>query len=499
MRRAPYPRPRWQTPLPDGVAGSWGPDVAAWAERELRIVLDRWQRRALNRALVYGADGRLLHRIYLISTARQNGKTALVRALIGWALTALDTPEWRYILGVAHDRAQARIPYSAVLADLAPMARRLGPTARGGLALTRYLGIRSAMYGRHREYHVASREAANAIRGLSVDLAPFDEIRTQVTEDVWAALEPTTTARPEALVLGISTAGNDRSVILRTWWERGRRIIEGAEPAAGFGMTWYAAPDDLAPDDPRAWRAANPSIADGRITEQVIAESMRSVGPATFRMERLNLWADAADEWLPPGLWAATAAPQPDPVPAGARIVLGVDVVPTWRRASVAVAIALPDRTWVGVAGELVAGRTLAAAVSPADLVGLVDRLAAAWKPSAIAWSASAAAHPHLEAWAQVTRRPPVRPIAMTTRHVKGASELLRSELVGGRLAHPDDPLLAQQSRAARPSAPIEGGDWYLAVRAATGDVDALRACAWAAWAAIAPPDPDPTPVQVFL
>jgi hypothetical protein len=131
--------------MPAGVAGSWGPAVAEVARRVLGITLDRWQRRALNRALAYGPDGRLLHRLYLISTARQNGKTALVRALIAWALTFADGPEWHRILGLAHDRRQARLPYEAVMGDLGQLARRYGPVSRGGLSVTRYLGIRSAM------------------------------------------------------------------------------------------------------------------------------------------------------------------------------------------------------------------------------------------------------------------------------------------------------------------------------------------------------------------
>jgi hypothetical protein len=63
-------------------------------------------------------------------------------------------------------------------------------------------------------------------------------------------------------------------------------------------------------------------------------------------------------------------------------------------------------------------------------------------------------------------------------------------------LTHRDDPLLAAQVRSARPSAPIEGGDWYLSVRASMGDVDAIRAAAWAAWACIAPPEHE---VQIFV
>ena len=361
----------------------------------------------------------------------------------------------------------------------------MGGLARGGLAVTRYLGIRSAAYGRAREYQVFSREARNAIRGTSNDLVLFDEVRTQVDLETWAAVEPTTSARPGALILGISTAGSDRSVLLRDWYDRGLRIVAGAEPANGFGMTWYAPADSLAPDDPRAWLAANPSIADGRMDPVRIRESIAGLGPAAFRTERLNLWADAVDEWLPPGLWDLTAAAQPDP--AGARIALGVDVPPSWRRATVSIAYLTDAGAWVGIAGELDASLTLAATVSPADLAALLDRVARDWAPGTVAYSASAAAAPAVAAWAERAR---VRAIALGPREVAGACELFRSELIGRRLGHAPHPLLARQARAARPNAPIESGRWFLSVPASRGDIDAIRAATWAAWSAIAPPEP---------
>lgn len=480
--------PRWQTPLPSTVVGSWGPDVAAWAKRELGITLDRWQRRALNRALAYDARGFLVHRHYLVSTGRQNGKTVLFRALIGWALTARDTPAWTTILGLAHDKKQARVPYTAVLADLAPIKRRVVR----GLALTRYLGIRSDLYGRHREYDVASREAADAIRTFSVDLGGFDEIRTQRNYDTWAALEPTTRARPDPLIFAISTAGDDRSVLLRDWWERGLRIIDGAERFAGFGMTWYAAGDDQAPDDPAAIRAANPAIVEGRVKLGPVADSILNLSPAAYRSETLNLWSEGADEWLPPGTWPRRAGTQPGEA---IRVVLGAEASPTWRRVTVAVAIVTDAGAWVGVAGEIDAATTASSTVPPAELVKLVARLAREWHAGELAYSGQAAAAPHLEAWAVEAN---VKATALGARQIRSASGLFRSELIGGRLTHADDPLLAQQVRVARPSGPLEGGDWYFSVRESLGEIDALRAAAWATWAAIAPEDA-PTPPNIHV
>jgi hypothetical protein len=493
------PPPRWQTPLPEGVTDSWGPEVAEYASVMLGIELDTWQRRALNRALATHppdpgeVKGKLVHRVYLISVPRQNGKTAAVRALVGWALTNVEGPPWQMIVGLAYNRRQAGIPYRAVLKDLRREAKRVGKAESGGLSLTRYLGIRSGMYGRDREYNVFSREAQDAIRGESNDLALFDEVRTQRDDETWAGLEPTMTTSPQPLILETSTAGTDRSVLLRDQWERGLRIIEGAEPAEGFGMTWYAAPDDMAPDDRRAWRIASPSLAEERQNPATIAASYRSLSPSAFRMERLNLWSDAVDEWLPAGTWRDTIGSEPERT--AARVVLAVEASPTWHRATVSVAVAGPGGAWTALAGEITAVQALTQTVSPAAAVELLAAAVEEWRPAAVAYNAAAAVGAHVEAWCVGKDLPTVK---LGARELMAASELFRSELIGRRLKHADDTTLARQARMARPSRAIEGGGWYLSVRASLGDVDAIRASAWASWAAIAPPEPD-TPLQVFL
>lgn len=483
------PPPRWETPLPPTAVGSWGPLVVAYARDELRIDLDRWQVRALMRALAVDAGGVLVHREYLVSAGRQSGKTAIVRALIGTALTSDGLPaSWELLFGIAYNRAQARIPYAAVLADLAELATRVGTERRGGLALTRYLGIRSAMHGRRREYHIASREARDALRGYSIDLAVFDEVRTQRDEETYAALKPTVAARPEPLIFEISSAGDERSILLRSLFDRGRRIIDGAEPAEGFGMTWYAADDGDAPDDPRAWAKSSPAYAEGRLSAATIRDELRALTPSTFRRERLNLWADAADEWLPPGVWARQSAPTPATL---GRVALGVESEPGWSRATIGVAIVNDDApTFVGIAAELVApsGST----VAPADLLDELESARARYAPALVAWSRASAVAKHLDAWAIDAD---VATLPLTPGDLRSASELYRSELVGHRLTHADDPVLNVQARRARPSGDLAAGAWYFSVRESAGAIDALRATVWANYAALAPTEPGSQPI----
>ena len=224
--QAPLPRPRWETALPRGFDYSWGPTVSAHASEYLRddtgrpLTLDPWQRRALNRALACDADGVLAHRLYLLSTGRQNGKTVVIRPLASWGLT--DSPLWRTIRGRAYDRQQARLVYDAVYADAtrprAPLAKRLWAT--------RMRGIRGPG---GRDYRVASKDAGNALRGHTVDLALWDEVLTQRDETVWATLLPAMSATRHPFAFGASTAGTERSILLRAWYERGVRICRGLD------------------------------------------------------------------------------------------------------------------------------------------------------------------------------------------------------------------------------------------------------------------------------
>ena len=177
-------------------------------------------------------------------------------------------------------------------------------------------------------------------------------------------------------------------------------------------------------------------------------------------------------------------------------MTLGVEAVGgTWRRATVTVAIVSSDRVHVGIAGELESSMSGESSVAPHELVVLVDKLAKEWGAKEVAFSRDAAAGPHLEDWAGAAG---VRALPLTGRQVRSASQLFRSELVGGRLTHADDPLLTVQMRAARPSDPIGTGDWYFSIPESTGEIDALRACAWAAWAAISPEARDIGP-QIFV
>jgi hypothetical protein len=101
--------------LPDAV-GSFGAEVGGWALQHLGMELMPWQQRVLDGQLLFDGDGDFLHRMSMVSTARQNGKTVALTALVGWWLTEMPkhrgTPQT--VLSTAHRLDLAVMLYDKV-------------------------------------------------------------------------------------------------------------------------------------------------------------------------------------------------------------------------------------------------------------------------------------------------------------------------------------------------------------------------------------------------
>src|SRR5262245_22405225 len=141
-----YSGPRWETPKPRGVAGSYGPAVTGWAKRRLGLEHGRWQAHALDGALRHDRNGDLIARVALLSTGRQCGKSVIVRSFFGWMLDeGQHLPPfaaWRELLLAAHDAKQARLIYKALYRDLLDIpdlaAAAKEPTRKKAIRLTEH-------------------------------------------------------------------------------------------------------------------------------------------------------------------------------------------------------------------------------------------------------------------------------------------------------------------------------------------------------------------------
>lgn len=474
---SPVPR-LWTPPLRDlsEPNATLGHAVIAFAKM-LGEPLLPWQEWWALHALELTADGRFRFGTVLTLVARQNGKTTLLKIL---ALTLLYLGHARLILGAAQslDIAKESWGKAVELAQGVPeldaeiiRVRRTNGDQEFAIADVSEIAAKGKRDATPKGRYRISAATPSAGRGLSVDLLILDELREHATWGAWAALSKTTSARPNALIIGISNAGSDHSVVLNSL-----RDIALAESDPRVGVFEWSAPDGAALDDPEAWAAANPSLGH-TLHADAIRMSMTTDPPAVFRTEVLCQRVEALNGAIDPAQWsegADTAAVMDD---VRDRVALVLDVSPDLRHVTL---LAAAERESGAVQVEVVA----------------------AWdSPSAMRVGSGDPDNPmSLGEWAaKVSPRArgffPTGPAAALATELKGlgfepitgadVSVVCQefAELVTARrLVHTGDPLLTSQVTSATRT--YSGDGWRFTRPRAGGYVDAAYAAAGAAYLA---------------
>jgi hypothetical protein len=300
--------PRLETPV--GGAESYGPLVAAWAHRHLGMTLMPWQLHALTGQLQHHDNGDLVHREALVSTARQNGKTAGFSALVGWWLTEMagirGAPQ--SVVTTAHklDRAYGTFQ------QLAPVLEKLG-------------GKVSWSYGRNSvtmpdgsTWRVMAATPQNAHGGTN-DLIVADEIWSISADVIFDAYRPSMIARRSPLLSMWSTAGDESSKVMMQLRSQAMESIEAGRPSALYFAEW-SPPPSVRAGSLEALQWANPALGH-TITVEALQAAAETPDKQAFMRAHCNLWVSAAGAWLTHGVWESCATDLE--IPAGG--VLAVD------------------------------------------------------------------------------------------------------------------------------------------------------------------------------
>jgi hypothetical protein len=266
-----------------------------WADRVLQRTLYPWQIEVLEGLLAHDDTGRLRHRHGLVSTARQNGKTVILQALIGWWLTEgrQIRGEPQSVLSVAHElRAAEEIHYV------------LGPILEERFAASKSyasFGRKEVRWDDGTIWRIVSATPA-AGHGQSNDLIVVDELWDVDADVLHSGLLPTQRARPNPLAVFFSTAGTEKSHAFLRWREAGLDVIDKGEPGRLFMAEWSPPPNvDLS--DRRYWLAGNPSIGYGHLTIEDLEDEAGGPDHTAFLRAGLNLWVASDQSWLEPGEW----------------------------------------------------------------------------------------------------------------------------------------------------------------------------------------------------
>lgn len=473
---------------------SYGFEAIAFAQDVLGVELLPWQKWWLIHALELREDGTFRFRTVLTLVGRQNGKTTLLKIV---ALYFMYLGRARMVLGAAQSLDIARESWQGAV-ELAEECAELQPEvgnvrrANGEQCLTLESGAR---------YRITA-ATRSAGRGLSVDLLILDELREHRDWLAWGALSKTTTARPNAITVGISNAGDDQSVVLN---HLRSSAIAGEDDS--LALFEWSAPDDCDLADVTAWAQANPGL--GRtISHQAIRSAMSTDPPATFRTETLCQRVDALDAAVDLAAWKAAADKSGTLEAVREKVGVVVDVAPDGQHVTLSGAALLDDgRTRVEVmsawASTTEARRALFEGVDGTP--GLLQKIApyvVGWFPGGPAAalaaefrSMKAAADEEIERGTRPGRRVHPDVVELTGTDVGQACQGFADLVAARRVLHPDDPLLNAHLAGAQK---LHSGDGWRFCRKGVGHVDALYAAAGAIHVVRTVPAPAPVKKSVI-
>ena len=421
---------------------SFGEGISQWATLHMGIELMPWQKHVLNGQLSHDGLGNLQFREALVSTARQQGKSVALQALIGGWLTdmALQRGKPQAVLSVANKLDRAEAIFSAIAPILVD---------KFGAKAANALGRKSVKMPDGSTWEV--RAATPNLHGGSYDLIVVDEW-WNVNGVVDLALRPSQIARANPLLSMWSTAGDEASVDMIAFREAAISEIDNGSTGNAYFAEYSMAPGS----DPRLetnWIMANPAMG-----QTVTVEALRAVSKKdSFLRAHLNMWVSARGAWLQPGVWDKQKTDIPMP-PGG---VLAVDTD-------------LTDGRYVGVRSSVLESK---AHVSVEFMVDTEDEMWAeierVMADTATSLVITPALHLHLPT--SLERRSSVIGYGELLKY----SGLIQKMIVEGKVRHRGELSLAEHVNRAVLTK-VGGGSVVLSSQKSPGPIELCRCMAWA-------------------
>lgn len=324
--------PRWLTKVPAAdVKRGDGGLLVDFGEALCRVTKDSiggsagsllrlrpWQRALIGNLLARRPDGRYRHRQALVGVARKNGKSGL-GAVLGVGGLVLG-PKGGEVYSCAADKEQARVVFG-VAREMVRQDPELSQILKVYRDVIEYETTGSI-------YRVLSAEAFTK-EGLNPHLVVFDEVHAQPNRELWDVMALAMGARPEPLMVGVTTAGVKtdslgQDTLCYGLYQHGQRVASGEVADPSFFMAWWEPKKGSDADhrDPAVWAEANPGLGD-LVALEDFHSTLTRTPESEFRTKRCNQWVATTQTWLPVGAWDACREVRS--IPDGAEVVLGFD------------------------------------------------------------------------------------------------------------------------------------------------------------------------------
>lgn len=457
--------------VPPGSKGR-GPAIVRFAKAH-GMELDRWQSSTLGWFSRVDGDGRWLSPANLLLVPRQNGKTEI---LVARAMYGLFVLRKRMVLFSSHQWASSNEIFLR-MKGIVEANDDLSEQVKAVKLSAAQLGFELHDGGR---MLFLTRSRASA-RGFSGDELYFDEAHF-LSEAAHAALRPTLGGRSAGGQVqtyyassAVDQARHPDGLVVTRLRERG---IKG-EP--GIALVEYAAGivdedgADVAPAlvpaavavDPEVIRRANPGCPQ-RLSLEFLLDEARTLDPASFATEHLGQgdWPDldgARSTVIDLDKWQALRDPTSKPLNP---VVIGFDVSPDRRRASIA------------VAGHRLDGALHVEVVDNSEGVGWVvprlRQLIDDHDPDGV-WCDSSQQLLAEEVW----REAGLRVSTLSRSELTQACGRFIDVVEQGNTRHLGDPVLLDAIRGAT-TAPAGGDGWVFSRRSSQIDISPLYATVFA-------------------
>lgn len=440
-------RHAWKTPdNPDGI------ELDDWQKWLLHAVLERYPEG-------HERAGKLRFRQVVISVGRQNGKSLVSACLSVWGML-MHYPTGSNIISLASSLDQARIIYDRVLHVVQGnpyLAKRFKKASE-----TRGI-VTADGSGR---YNVKPAKES-ALQGIPMTLCLFDELHL-ANKGMWTAAEKGTMSFGEAMIIGITTAGDESSEQLKTLYEIGKQAAEGDPSLEHFGFFLWEAPKSLAVDDPEAIKAANPAVACGRIPVERVLTSYKQTLESEWRRYTLNQFVLGSEESWIPGEIFRKAGTRANPDQFGG--VFAVDITEKNQHATIA---------YANDAGEEIHTELVQTYVNPSEnqLLTRLTQLYNQYRPRAIVLDGSSM--PGLAKKLKMSGLPVWQ---LWVKEIAAATATSYQLFATGKGKHNNDPLVIAQSPKAIGT--YSGDKWFISKAKSLGDIDAVRATIFALYVA---------------
>jgi len=263
-----------------------------WARQPL--VLLPWQHFIVMNLFswVHKETGYRRFNVAYISMARKNGKSTLISAIALYMLRA-DHEESAEIYCAANSREQASMVFDQVKDTI-----------------NRTPGLLKSLDPQHNAIHHRKslsflKKVSNESRtldGLNVHCAILDEIHEFKNDKLWNVFRGGMGSRRQPLLIGITTAGLDKSRFGFQQEEYTKAVLEGTQDAPNYFGIIFSIDDDDKPEDEATWIKANPnlgiSVSLRDLQDQLRESKISAVKLADFMAKKMNRYVSNTGSWL---------------------------------------------------------------------------------------------------------------------------------------------------------------------------------------------------------